>query len=182
MRQERLDDVGWRPVFAALANDHAREVYAGIVRGESADELLRGLSPSRRKHILEALTTAGLIVAEGETLRAAGDVFRRVLASAPRVERARGVERFLDPDGRIAAYPANASERRELLALVAERVLVRHEVLSEADLNERLTTFTTDVAALRRHLVDHALVERTPSGSAYARPGTNAAASGSREP
>jgi hypothetical protein len=41
-------------------------------------------------------------------------------------------------------------------------------VLSEKELNERLEPFSSDVAVLRRHLVDHGLVERTRSGSEYA--------------
>ena len=43
------------------------------------------------------------------------------------------------------------------------------EVLTEKQLGEALSRFTTDVAALRRHLVDASLLERTPTGSEYAR-------------
>jgi hypothetical protein len=41
--------------------------------------------------------------------------------------------------------------------------------MSEQETNERLAAFTDDVAALRRFLVDGGLLERTPSGSEYAR-------------
>ncbi len=136
--------------------------------GHAPDELLADLSPSRRTHILESLLGAGLLVRDGDGVRADGDVFRRVLASAPRVERARGIERYLDAAGRIASYPANTTERGELLTLIAGRALTPEEVVTEPQLNERLEPFSSDVAVLRRHLVDHGLLERTRSGSEYA--------------
>jgi hypothetical protein len=158
----------WRPLAAALANDRARQAYAGLVLGHSPDDVLADLPPSRRTHIVDSLLAAGLLVSDGDTLRTDDDVFRRLLAAAPRPQRPRGVERFLDGSGRITSYPSGAAERAELLALIAGRALAAGEVLSEKELNERLEPFSSDVAVLRRHLVDHGLVERTRSGSEYA--------------
>jgi hypothetical protein len=42
-------------------------------------------------------------------------------------------------------------------------------VLTEKEVNERLASFADDVAVLRRHLVDVKFLERTRSGSEYAR-------------
>lgn len=85
--------------------------------------------------------------------------------------RADDITRFLDRDGRIDRYPLRAAERRELLVWVATRALPLDEVLDERAVNTRLEPYAPggDVAVLRRYLVDHELVERTASGSQYAR-------------
>lgn len=158
----------WRPILAAFANDDTRSAYARIVLGETVDGALSGLSPSRRRHVLGMLTGAGLVDADAQVDTT---VFARVLAAhaRPKVE---GVDRFLRSDGRIDRYPSNHRERGALLRHVAERALRQGEVLDEKELGERLSAFTDDVAVLRRYLVDHDLLERTRSGSEYARVST----------
>lgn len=113
---------------------------------------------------------AGLARATGFSLTSQDAAGRSVWerpTPRPRVERD-DPRRFLRADGRIDRYPVNAAERRALLEWVVVRILSPGEVLPEAALNERLSEYTDDVAALRRHLVDHDLVERTRSGSEYA--------------
>jgi len=91
--------------------------------------------------------------------------------SAPRTKPARdSITRFLDGAGRIDRYPVSAADRRELLAWVAHRAFVPADVLTEAEVNDRLRPYAPDgdVAVLRRYLVDHELLERTRSGSEYA--------------
>lgn len=158
----------WRPVIAALANDRAREVFARLTVGETVDAALEGLSPSRRRHVVETLRAAGLVTGDVDDLRADGGVFARILAAAPAAPRPTGPERFLSPDGRLQRYPAQAGERRALLALIAGRILQPGEVVDERAINERLASVTDDVAVLRRYLVDHGLLERTRSGGEYA--------------
>ena len=115
---------------------------------------------------------------EPETARRAG--FRlgesngvgRWEREAPRARTgAQDITRFLDREGRIDRYPQQASERRRLLEWVAERALPSERPLSETEVNELVAPFAPDgdVAVLRRYLVDHGLVERTRSGSEYAR-------------
>lgn len=159
-------DSAWRPVFAALANEASRRVYAEIVLG--SDAAGSDLSPSRRRHALESLAKAGLIAPDGGGWRA-GEIFAEVLATAPRPQRRTGVERFLTAEGRIDRYPANLGEREELLRHVVAQALDPGEVLGEAELGERLSRFSEDTAVLRRYLVDAELLERTASGSQYAR-------------
>lgn len=79
-----------------------------------------------------------------------------------------GPERFLTPDGRIQWFPAASADLRKLLDLIVPRLLSPDEVLTESEMNERAARVTDEVALLRRQLVDHGLVERTPSGSEYA--------------
>lgn len=106
-------------------------------------------------------------VAPGAGFERVGPTWTR---RAPR-RRADGVERFLDASGRIDRYPQRDADRRALLAWVADRAFPGGEVLAEREVNERLAPFAPggDVAVLRRHLVDHELLERTRSGSQYAR-------------
>lgn len=165
---ERPAGPAWRPIVAALVNDAARTAYARLVLGQSADEAFAGLSPSRRRHVLEALRAAGLVGDAGGVPVATTAGLRAAL-DADRPARATGAERFLGPDGRIRQYPSRAADRAALLGLVADRVLAADEVLSERELGERLAALTSDVALLRRRLVDAGLVARTPDGSAYRR-------------
>lgn len=160
------EESAWRAVFAALANETSRGVYADIVRG--APDPGAELSPSRRRRALDSLVKAGLIVALDDGW-GVGDVFTQTLAAAPRPQRRTGVARFLTADGMIDRYPSNQGEREELLRFVAEHALTDDEVLSEQAFNERLARFSEDTAVLRRYLVDFGIVERTASGSEYAR-------------
>jgi hypothetical protein len=157
----------WRPVIAALMNDTARTTYARIVLGEAGSDVLRELSPSRARRVRDVLVSSGLVEVRGDEL-IAGDRALRELLSAGATARPTGPERYLGADGRIDRYPAKASERHALLQHVAASVLSAGEVVPEPELNARLERFTADVAALRRFLVDAALVERTRSGSRYA--------------
>lgn len=154
----------WRPLVAALANDRVREAFAQLTLGASADDALDGLSPSRRRHVVETLQRAGLVTAD---LRADGTAFARVLAAVPPAPRPTGADRFLSSEGRLVRYPSHPDERRDLLETLAQRVLAPGEIIDEPELNDRLAALTDDIPALRRHLVDHEIVERTRSGSAY---------------
>lgn len=156
----------WRRIVGVLANDDARSVYARIVLREAVDEQSTGLRSRRLGRLLGDLVSSGLVEERDGALVASGEMFRAMLAAEP-VQRATGVDRFLR-DGRIDQYPAGAAERRELLEWVAAEAFVPGEELDEPAVNERLERFSADVAILRRHLVDHELLERTPSGSSYA--------------
>lgn len=159
----------WRPVVAALANPHSRRIFAQIVLGEEPGAIGRPLSPSRRSHALAVLLNAGLIdESEGRYIECDG-VFGGLLAAAPRPERGQGVERFLTGQGAIDRYPVNAKQRRELLEFLARQAVDEGEVVPEVVLNDRLSAFSDDTATLRRYMVDEEILERTPSGSEYAR-------------
>jgi hypothetical protein len=166
----RADAPDARRIAAVLANDDMRTLYAEIVLGRESS-----LGPATKKKALAALLASGLVdsvvgadCAAGERVVASARVFRELLAQHPSPATATGVDRFLR-DGRIDRYPAAAHERRELLEWVVVRAMEPEEVLVEKEVNERLARFSGDVAALRRYLVDAALLERTASGSAYAR-------------
>lgn len=169
MSEHAAEPADWRPIVAALNNPYSRRVYAQVVLGQEADDLGAGLNPARRDRVLDSLVKAGLIVRDGDGYRESSEVFTDLLAAIPRPARPTGPERFLDGRGEIDRYPTNAAELHGLLTFIADQVLTPTEVVTEPELNGRLTHFTADTAGLRRHLVDAAVLERTRSGSQYAR-------------
>lgn len=163
------DELRWRAVMAALSNPHVRHIFAELELGAPLEAVGKEMGASRRRRALTTLRKSGLVHdVDGETVINA-EVFPRALASAPPPARPTGVERFLMKDGRIDRYPDDATERAELLALLASQALDVGEVVTEREVTDRLTRFTDDPAGLRRAMVDEEILERTRSGSEYAR-------------
>lgn len=81
------------------------------------------------------------------------------------------VRRFLvRGEDTIDRYPRRQEDRRLLLRWIAERSFPPGEAdLTESEVNGRLSRYSTDVAVLRRYLVDDGMLERTPDGTAYRR-------------
>jgi hypothetical protein len=79
---------------------------------------------------------------------------------------ARPLSRWL-VDGRIRVYPRRAADRLALLEHVVAEAVGKDEGLGEPELNVRLRAFTDDPATLRRYLVDHRLLLRSPDGGVY---------------
>lgn len=152
-----------RPILAALANQAVRDVFARIALGESLEH-----ASAAERRALAQLETAGLIRAADNTWVVDEDRLRRLLRSGARPARPKsGPERFLTPDERIDRYPSRHDERVEFLSFVAPRVLRAQETLTEAEINDRLSQLTDDVALLRRMLVDDEVIERDPAGTSY---------------
>lgn len=152
-------DPRWRAMLAALLDDDARAVLS---------ETAAPVTGRRRERAIARLEPAGLLDRRAGTAEFRSDVVRELLASSPR---AKGPERFLDGRGRIDRYPVRASDREELLRWVTERAFSPERTYTEGEVNDTLEPYATggDVAVLRRYLVDHELLERTRSGSEYAR-------------
>ncbi|GAA5197739.1 DUF2087 domain-containing protein [Microbacterium jejuense] len=156
----------WRGVLAALLNPDLRAVLAEAMTADP-------LPDARRRRAITRLAELGLVHESGsDGLEFDEAAVRGILSENPPAKPT-GPMRFLDADGRIDRYPAQRGERDELLRWVVERAFPAGEVLTEKQTNERLSAFTGDSAVLRRHLVDAGLLERTRSGSEYARPATS---------
>lgn len=67
-------------------------------------------------------------------------------------------------DGRLLHVPREGPVRRQLLAVLADR-FEPDRVYSEQELGTVLAEVVDDVAAFRRYLVDHALLERDNHGA-----------------
>lgn len=158
----------WRRLVAVLASRDQREALAHLLLGQDPEPALAALKPKVRAKTRAALLASGVVDADDDgrlALREAA--FKQMLAAAapPRRE---GIERFRDGQ-RIVQFPANAAERFDLLARVAEEAMRPGEELSERDVNERLAPFHADTALVRRYLVDHGLIRRSPDGAVYGR-------------
>lgn len=153
----------WRGVLAALLNPDLRAALAEV----SAEPL----TGARRDRAFARLEELGLVARRGDGDWVFDDTLvRGILAETPRATRS-GAERFLDPAGRIDRYPQRADDRCELLRWVADAALPHGTVWTERDVNDLLAPLAPggDVAVLRRYLVDHGLLARTRTGSAYTR-------------
>ncbi|QCU79135.1 DUF2087 domain-containing protein [Citricoccus sp. SGAir0253] len=171
-------------MLAALGNEASRTVFAYAALGR-LDQAARGELNARERRAVEAWVELGVLV-EGDdgSLAVDGAALRAPLAPPEHAQSPEGVGRgpggtspggragvgrFLDGP-RITAMPAAPTARDELLRWVRDHALEPGEVLTEAELNQRLRVFHPDVAMLRRYLVDAALLERTASSSEYAIP------------
>ena len=63
-------------------------------------------------------------------------------------------------DGRLGTIPARGRKRLIVLRFLLERVFSEDRPYPEKEVNQRLALFHSDVAALRRYLVDEGLVDR----------------------
>jgi hypothetical protein len=156
------EPIDWRAVLALLANTDTRAVFAEV----AGPALPPGAA---RERAVGKLLAAGLLERDraGALVVATARLRATLREAAPTVTT--GVERFLSRDGRLVDYPARWRDRFELLQLVAGRTLAEGEDLSEKELGARLERYTTDVATLRRYLVDAGLLHRSPDGASYRR-------------
>jgi hypothetical protein len=64
-------------------------------------------------------------------------------------------------DGRLVTIPSKERKRLVVLRYLRDRVFTEDRPYPEAEVNQRLALFNRDVAALRRYMVDAALVTRS---------------------
>jgi hypothetical protein len=139
-----------RRVVAALGNDERRQVFAAAILDISVD-----LPPRRREKALRELRDAGVLDANGHVVEAAFVI----------AEQKRDPLHPFVVDGRIDYFPVKWEQTLEILRWVVTTLPQRS--MSEREVNEHLAHRTTDVALLRRHLVDAGLVTRTADGGSY---------------
>lgn len=75
---------------------------------------------------------------------------------------------FVDPDGRLTAYPAKKKKKLMALAYLAEKI-PEGERFAEQDFNELLNHWHSfrDPATLRRELYNAGLINRSKDGKEY---------------
>jgi hypothetical protein len=139
-----------RRVVAALGNDERRQVFAAAILGVPVD-----LPPRRLEKALRQLRDAGVLDANGHVVEAAFVI----------AEQKRDPLHPFVVDGRIDYYPVKWEQTLEILHWVVTTLPQRS--MSEREINEHLAHRTTDVALLRRYLVDAGLVTRTSDGGSY---------------
>lgn len=159
-------------ITALLAEPDRLSVFAAIVlgAGDAAEAARRtGLAPRRAVAALRRLESGGLVTNAGGRLVARTDAFKTAVREhaatpEPDVEldpdqRRAAVLRAFVRDGRITQIPAARGKRRLLLEHLATMFEpgVRYP---EREVNALLRAWHDDHAALRRYLVDEALLAR----------------------
>jgi hypothetical protein len=78
------------------------------------------------------------------------------------------VKRFIDEEGKIAQLPAKGAPRLDVLEYLAEKFETGRDY-KEKEVNAIIIAWHTfeDYFLLRRELIDHKLLKRTPDGSRY---------------
>jgi DNA-binding transcriptional ArsR family regulator len=158
-------------VLAALADDRRLRVLAALALGAEspADASARlGLPEREVERAIERLKDAGLVTDDlgvdvDAFRRAARDVgsMRAVVTPEDRgatPEQAAVLRNFWD-DGRITALPMSGPKRRVVLDFLAS-LFEPGDVYPEAKVNDVLSRFHSDVATMRRYLVDEEFLER----------------------
>jgi hypothetical protein len=110
------------------------------------------------------LISAGLVTLSRNRYQAVPGAFRDALVKT-RVDPLEA----LFTNGRLDAIPRPGKLRQALLKRLAEK-FEPGRLYTEGDVREKLSAVHEDHAALRRHLVDEGLLERSNDGGTYGRP------------
>jgi hypothetical protein len=159
-------------IVGLLAEDDRRVAFAAVQLGATSLDavvLASGLAPQAAAKALGSLGGAGLVVDGPGGLVVDGACFaaaaRDALARPVSVEHAdqpAEIRKVLDAfvhDGRLSGIPTQRAKRLVVLDWVVQDFAPGRR-FSEADVNEVLRARHSDVAALRRHLVDEGMLDR----------------------
>lgn len=180
------DDVETLTTFFKTLVDTDRLQIAGLLarKSLSAEQLAAQLEmkPAALARHLDKLIEAGLVHFEmkAKTIRyklhleAARKLAARLTPRSPApvvgddlAEFDRHIlTHYLSADGAIKELPAHDKKLLVLLRYVADQIEPGQR-FTEKEVNIRLVRFHTDVAALRRYLIDYGFMRRTTTGSAY---------------
>jgi hypothetical protein len=150
-------------------------VLAAVALGSGTVEsiaLAAGVDTKPAVVALERLAAAGVVVDSGAGLMVAVNVFREAARRASEDRRAREREAFTDVEaaaapilrafvreGRLERLPASRAKRIVVLDWIAGRFEAGTKY-PEREVNRILDEVHSDVAALRRNLVDEGFLER----------------------
>ncbi|MFC4562488.1 DUF2087 domain-containing protein [Nocardiopsis mangrovi] len=160
-------------IVGLLAESDRRAAFAALVLGAATPREIAdaaGLRPAAAASALHKLTAGGL-AAFDEGARAhvlVEDAFRRAVAADVRVSGRRtgdGAGAYFRR-GRLTAIPGDPAVRARVLEVVAE-VFAAGETYSEPKVNALCAEWLDDWVSLRRALVDHGLLRRDATGTAY---------------
>jgi hypothetical protein len=163
-------------LIGLLADEQRLRVVAAIALGARTIEAAAAAANTdiaAVQALLPRLLSAGLVEHRDglhvslEALRAAArdrPARQRDLPDAT-ADQQRVLRNFVE-DGRLSRLPARQGQRRVILEYVAGRFDTDRQY-AEAEVNELLTSFHDDHAALRRYLVDEGFLER--QGGVYRR-------------
>jgi hypothetical protein len=153
-----------------LADEQRLQVFAAIALGAetiAAVAQATGTDPTSVQTVLPRLVTAGL-VEQRDGLHVSLEALQTAARDRPARQRElpdatdeqqRVLRNFVE-DGRLTRLPARHGQRRVVLEYVARRFDVDRQY-AEEEVNELLNSLHDDHVALRRHLVDAGLLQRS---------------------
>ena len=173
--------------FKALADANRLKIVGLLAQKPTTVERLAealGLGASTVSHHLSKLAKAGLVAARtdghyyiyslqtdvlqsmAQRLHATEDL--PSLSEEPDMDAydRKVLSAFVDASGRIKAFPAQDKKFQAILRYTA-RAFEPGKRYTEKQVNEILSKFTNDTAALRRGLIESHLMNRLPGGSEY---------------
>ncbi len=175
--------------FKALAEPNRLKIVGFLAqRAYTVSELAEalGLGVSTTSNHLSYLAHVGLVSARAQghyavyslDIAALQNMARRLLQTEnlPRLSQQAGDETpayerkvlatFLDPEGRIIAFPAQEKKFLVLLRHVVQ-AFAPGERYTEKQVNEILARYNDDTASLRRGMIEYHLMQREVGGGAY---------------
>jgi len=173
--------------FKALADANRLKIIGVLAREPHSVEQLAavlGLGVSTTSHHLARLSQAGLVSARTDghyyyyslQTEVLEKMAQRLLTTEdlPRLSGdadldaydRKVLDAFVDKDGKITALPAQEKKFQVILRYVA-KAFEPDTRYSEKQVNEILSGFYKDTASLRRGLIEHRIMARDSSGSAY---------------
>ena len=69
------------------------------------------------------------------------------------------IDQFFNPDGTLISIPAKSAKRIAVLHRIAQELSPTTRY-PEKDLNAIIAKFHNDTAAIRRHMIEHGILER----------------------
>jgi DNA-binding HxlR family transcriptional regulator len=186
MNEPTLETIDQLEIFFKTLVEAERLQIAGLLarKPHSAEQLAEQLKikPAALAHHLEKLIEAGLVHFEMKArtvrytlhLEAAHKLAARLAATRVRptlsedlVEFDRKVlTQYLSADGALKEIPAQDKKMLVLLRYINATIEPGRRY-TEKQLNALLARFHTDVATLRRYLIDFKFMQRTVTGSEY---------------
>lgn len=173
--------------FKALADENRLKIVGVLAqKPRSVQDLSEtlGLSASTTSHHLSRLAKSGLVTARAEghyyfyslqsdTLKKFSQQLLRednlhslAQGVTPDLFERKVMSAFLDPSGRIIAFPSQEKKFLVLLRYVV-KAFESGRRYSEQEVNEILSRFNDDTASLRRGLVSFKMMGREGGGGAY---------------
>ncbi|BBH68835.1 hypothetical protein ACTI_55200 [Actinoplanes sp. OR16] len=163
-----------------LSNPARLLAFAELVRvgdkGASIGEMAYRLDLTKPQtgELLGRLVGAGLATGSGDGYyRARADVLRE---AAQALDRTQPIAPFLADfpqlkayfaHGRLTSLPPTMSERYQQIAELFARFLAIDGILTEDEVNSKISAAADDVAAVRRMLVETGWLERDRAGTSY---------------
>lgn len=157
----------WQDILAILSNKATRQLFAkaelGLLTMPEANHLT-----GKELKALNRLRASAVVVPDDEGFHVNSEILRAPLSQSSTQSPQTTISKYVDGT-KLHTMPRKPEERISVLRWIMEQAVPADSSLSEPSLNERLSVFHSDVAMLRRYMVDLGLLQRSRDGGLYSR-------------